>query len=175
MGRNRRRRGIGTGRSHDDDNNDTRSDDDATHVLLESIRSDDNAIKVVSPPVWSIEYVDKIEKKVPDPIISNDTIQSIMKIGLQLVRGALDKISNRNFKKSTKNTSTPPLRNSQHVKPTPIQLRLWPALLSSFDARECSGTSAALNVVGIAPTGTGKHMIISYTEHDAILHSTLLS
>lgn len=155
MGRNRRRRAVGgTDQSHDDE--DARSGDDAILVVLESIscQSSDK----VSPPEWTVELVDSIERETPSPIASNDVIQSVMGVGLQIVRGTLDKISNRHLKKVKKNTSclSSPLRNVEHAKPTPIQLRIWPALLSSFQAREGSVSSATLNVVGIAPTGTGE-------------------
>ncbi len=153
MSRNRRRRAVGTDRSHNDKDS-RRSDDDAIFVLLES------DAKNVSPPAWTAEFYSSIEKESLSPIISSDAIQSVAEIGLFVVRGTLDKISNRRWKKLKKNTGSSSLRNIENVKPTPIQLRIWPALLSSFEATD---SLAALNVVGIAPTGTGENMHDHYT------------
>ena len=158
MGRNRRRRAAGNDRSHDVI--DTRSGDDII-VLLESksTQSSDKAVKAVSPPVWTIDFFDNITEEAPSCIVSSDAIHTVMEVGLQIARGTLDRLSNRLLRKIKKGTACPSvLSNIHHVKPTPIQLRIWPALLFSFQARNCSEASGPLNVVGIAPTGTGANI-----------------
>jgi uncharacterized protein (UPF0218 family) len=106
--------------------------------------------------VWLVNFVESIEIKSPSPINSVDTTPSIMDIGLQIVLGVLDKITSRNQKRSRKTADFSP---SESVNPTPIQVRLWPALLNSFEMKARAEISDALNVVGLAPTGTGKTML----------------
>ena len=146
MGRNKRRR-----ENADDRSNETPEGkaDDFILVFLESKLSDTSDMRL--SPAWTVEFVDSIKMKISKSINSSYTIPSIREIALHLVRGTLDRISSRNSKKLKKNTSSCNIQ----VKPTSIQLRIWPALLSSFEAIDSSETSAALNVVGIAPTGTG--------------------
>ena len=105
--------------------------------------------------VWTVNFVRSIEKKSPQPSTSADATPSVMSIGLQIVRGTIDKLTSRNQKKTMNKTDS-----VLTVKPTPIQLRLWPTLLNSFESKSCINNSTPLNVVGIAPTGTGK--TISY-------------
>jgi hypothetical protein len=159
MGRSRRRPAVGTHRSHNDKDL-RRGGDDAIFVLLESKSKD---AENVYPPAWTAEFCKSIDNESLSPIISSDAVQSVTEIGLFVVRGTLDKISNRRLKKLKKNPGSSSLRNIENAKPTHIQLRIWPALLSSFEATD---SSAALNVVGIAPTGTGEKM------HD---HNTIFS
>lgn len=124
------------------------------------------------PASWSVEYVQEIQKKSPPPISISSRgeeeedvlLLSVKDVGLQMVRGTLERIASRNTKKrSKKNKNGASKSVVVKVKPTPIQLRLWPVLLDSFDKKassseyhgECNN-DGALNVVGIAPTGTGK-------------------
>eukprot|EP00571_Detonula_confervacea_P005098 CAMPEP_0172325280 /NCGR_PEP_ID=MMETSP1058-20130122/53575_1 /TAXON_ID=83371 /ORGANISM="Detonula confervacea, Strain CCMP 353" /LENGTH=658 /DNA_ID=CAMNT_0013041779 /DNA_START=138 /DNA_END=2110 /DNA_ORIENTATION=+ len=140
-------------------NTDSNSCDDSTKdknagiiVHLESNTTDDSDSNIEAPPAWSVEFVENIEKKAPKSTISSDDIPSVQEVGLQMVRSTLGRISSKNRKKSNKNKDLP------SVKPTPIQLMLWPALLNSFESKACAESSDFLNVVGIAPTGTGKTM-----------------
>ena len=123
------------------------------------------------PASWSVEYVQEIQKKSPPPISISSRgeeeedvlLLSAKDVGLQMVRGTLERIASRNTKKRSKKNNGASKSVVVKVKPTPIQLRLWPVLLDSFDKKassseyhgECNN-DGALNVVGIAPTGTGK-------------------
>ena len=62
------------------------------------------------------------------------------------------------------------LQKKSYISPTPVQLQLWPALLSSK------------NCIGIAPTGSGKtlayalplvHLISEYLTSSDIIHSSI--
>lgn len=129
-------------------NHDDGDDDHRIVVHIECAKDDKNP---QPPPVWSTEFVENIQKKLPS------NIPSVSDVGLQLVRGTLEKISSRRCKKlkkkknkgSNQSSSTIIDTTSVAVKPTPIQLRMWPALLHSFESHDKS-----MNVVGIAPTGT---------------------
>ncbi|KAL3781146.1 hypothetical protein ACHAW5_002412 [Stephanodiscus triporus] len=147
MGGNRRRRRKVDACGEDS----TNGRDDKILVRIESSTTADDR-KFDHPPVWSVDFVENIEKKSH----KLDATASIADIGLQIVRGTLDRISRRNHKSSRKNSGFS--SSNMTVKPTPIQLRLWPALLDSFESKARAETSAALNVVGIAPTGTGKNI-----------------
>ena len=122
-------------------------DDDHRIVVHLECAKDVNPLP---PPLWSTEFVEHIEKKLPS------NVPSVTDVGLQLVRGTLEKISSRRYKKvkkknkgSNQSSSVNIDTTSVAVKPTPIQLRMWPALLHSFQRHDKS-----MNVVGIAPTGT---------------------
>jgi len=147
MGGNRRRRRKVNACGEDS----TNGRDDKILVLIESSTAADDR-NFDYPPVWSVDFVENIEKKSH----KLDATTSIADIGLQIVRGTLDRISRRNHKSSRKNSGFS--SSNMTVKPTPIQLRLWPALLNSFESTARAEISAALNVVGIAPTGTGKNI-----------------
>ena len=130
-------------------------DDHRIVVNLECAKDDinNNDVNPLHPPVWSTEFVEHIEKKLPS------NVPSVTDVGLQLVRGTLEKISSRRYKKVKKKNKNSKGSNQSSsvnidttlvaVKPTPIQLRMWPALLHSFQRHDKS-----MNVVGIAPTGT---------------------
>lgn len=111
----------------------------------------ESSTTAVDDAVWSADFVRCIEKKSPQPI--TDAIPSVMSIGLQIVRGTIDKLTSRNQKKTMNKTDS-----DISVKPTPIQMRLWPTLLNSFESKSRINNSTPLNVVGIASTGTGKTM-----------------
>ena len=99
------------------------------------------------PKAWSTAFVENIEKtRLIPPTKSNDE-PSLVDIGLVMVKGTLDRIEILKNNKSKKKSSD---SSSEAAKPTSIQLSLWPALLKSFEA------ASPWNVVGIAPTGTGK-------------------
>ena len=133
-------------------------DDNGTVAHIEFIGTDESHAASTSchQTAWTAESVEKIEKISPKCAISSDgTIPSVMDVGLQMVRGTLERISNRKNKKSRKK-STDSSSYGVKVKPTPVQLRVWPSLLGSFESKSSSDeTLTALNVVGIAPTGSG--------------------
>ena len=117
----------------------------------------------ISPPIWTAEFVENIQKHVPT---SNDVaLPSINDIGLQIVRGTLEKISSKRYKKARKNN-----KSTSSIKATPIQLRLWPALLNSFQS-----TTSQMNVVGISPTGSGKTQSYSIPIITKCVHTLLQS
>jgi hypothetical protein len=120
---------------------------------------------------------------------ATDASSSIAEIGMHIARGALDRISRRGGnrwgrEKSRRTTNgwdnddndagaaggfsskgdDDDATAAGRARPTPVQLRLWPALLHSLESRwsriaKTAGIPApapALNVVGIAPTGTGE-------------------
>ena len=171
MGGNRRRRRRRAGNAPrgggvDDDVTKARDDVGTTILVrMDSSTADDDG--------WSVDYVMSVDGKThvsnADADADDDadaTMSSMTDIGLLIARGTLDRITRRNFKRSRKrgkddvpgggrssveNTAT------NEAKPTPVQLRLWPALLDSLDeSRSHRGRGGALNVVGIAPTGTGE-------------------
>ena len=79
-------------------------------------------------------------------------IPSVVDVGLQMVRGGLERISNQK-NKNNKKKNADILSDEVKVKPTPMQLRLRPVLLESFESKSSSEESSRpLNVVGIAPT-----------------------
>ena len=63
---------------------------------------------------------------------------SVLDIGLQLIRGTLERMSNKQTKKSP--------QSQRAIRPTPVQLALWPHLLGS----------SGQNALGFASTGSGK-------------------
>jgi hypothetical protein len=191
MGGNRRRRRHKAGNAPrggvDDDVTKARDDGGTTMLVrIESSTPDNDGDcdgdNDDHPPAWSVDYVMNVERRNPPPSKSNVDISyadsdadammsSITDIGLLIIRGTLDKITRRNSKRSRKKGkdavtgghSSSDDNITNEAKPTPVQLRLWPALLDSLDesksprGRGGGGVSAGpLNVVGIAPTGTGK-------------------
>ena len=132
------------------------------HLECAKDNNNNNYVNPLPPPVWSTEFVENIEKKLP-----SNVLPSVTDVGLQLVRGTLEKISSRRYKKVKKNkknnkgsnqSSSLNIDTTKSVKPTPIQLRMWPALLHSFESYD------TMNVVGIAPTGTVCLHIISHSD-----------
>ena len=90
--------------------------------------NNNNYVNPLPPPVWSTEFVENIEKKLP-----SNVLPSVTDVGLQLVRGTLEKISSRRYKKVKKNkknnkgsnqSSSLNIDTTKSVKPTPIQLRM---------------------------------------------------
>ena len=74
-------------------------DDHRIVVHLECVKDDNNNyVNPLPPPVWSTEFVENIEKKLP-----SNVLPSVTDVGLQLVRGTLEKISSRRYKKVKKN------------------------------------------------------------------------
>ena len=155
---------------------DTTKSNNGVRVYIESTTD-------VSPPpsAWSANFVQNIDKKTP--IYSNnkddDIIPSVMDIGSQMVKGTLERISSKRNKKARKSSSKDVLQgaSSSDAKPTDVQLNLWPALLHSFQSKVNDSSSTNhhhLNVVGIAPTGTGKTLSYSIPIVSHCLH-TLLS
>ncbi|KAL7542151.1 hypothetical protein ACHAWF_007100 [Thalassiosira exigua] len=141
--------------------------DDEVLVRLESsgaLGDDDNG-DFGLPPSWSVEtVVGAAVGKVKAPATPHEI--PLADIGLDIARGTLGRISSRGHKKARKkNASTscehPSLTSAVSSKPTPIQLKMWPALLHSFEMKSGGKARAAHNVVGIAPTGTGKTMSYS--------------
>ena len=169
---------------------------------------DDGITSNYHPPVWSVDFVENIEgrRKSPESVdvdastttTASGASLSIADIGLHIARGTLDRISKRNNRKHNKSRlttndddddddagGTPGLSSkidddntTAKAKPTPVQLRLWPALLDSLESRWSSRIASTttttgippppaspLNVVGIAPTGTGKKLSL---EREAI-------
>lgn len=127
-----------------------RGDDGAAPLRLEPA-SDDEASAV--PPAWSVDFArDAGAQREDAPLAAAASVDggvpSVRDVGLRVVRGAMDGLSKRSRRKG-------PTKN-RGATPTPVQLRLWPALLHSFELRGGPGRSRAPNVVGIAPTGTGE-------------------
>jgi len=139
--------------------------DTTTHNISVDIETDDNTI-IISPPIWTAEFVENIQKSIPTN--DDDILPSVNDIGLQIVRGTLEKISTKRYKKARKNNKSN--ETSSSVNATPIQLRLWPALLTSFQS-----TTSQMNVVGIAPTGSGKTQSYSIPIISQCIHTLLQS
>lgn len=160
--RRRQREEGGTGKEADVDCKDMcTNENDGIIAYIES--SKDTSYENHDAPTsyktkWTVDYVENIKKISPKCASSSEsiTIPSVMDVGLQMVRGGLERISNQKNKKNKKKNADVSSYEVK-VKPTPIQLRLWPALLESFESKSSSEESSrALNVVGIAPTGSGK-------------------
>ena len=99
------------------------------HLRLELDDPGDGGGAPQAPVVWS-----ESDALVGKRRIARD--DSTTDIGLQLIRGTLERMSS----KQAKTRQSPPA-----IRPTPIQLALWPTLLASEQ-----------NVVGVASTGSGK-------------------
>ena len=136
-------------------------DTTASNISVD-IETDNNTI--TSPPIWTAEFVENIQKNIPT---NEEIIPSLNDIGLQIVRGTLEKISSKKYKKAQKNNKSN--ETSLSVNATPIQLRLWPALLTSFQS------TSQMNVIGIAPTGSGKTQSYSIPIISQCVHTLLQS
>ena len=153
-------KGASSPKSGDDGTKEQNNDADGVIVHLESSSPNSNGSESsgdnnIPPSAWSVEFTQNIGKNTPDQVINADDIPSVNNVGLQMVRGTLQKIASKNRKKRSQK------ENETVVKATPIQLRFWPALLNSFESKSCAEPSAArLNAVGIAPTGSGKKSMI---------------
>mmetsp|Transcript_486 Transcript_486/g.948 ORF Transcript_486/g.948 Transcript_486/m.948 type:complete len:697 (+) Transcript_486:178-2268(+) len=136
---------------HGSDDGASQQLEDGVLIHLESdttrARGEDNDAGVPQP--WSEEFVQKIEKKHLKLVISSGNVPPVTDICLHMVRGTLERISNKSKKK---------IGSAISMKPTPIQLRMWPALLHSLEMKVRAKTASVSNVVGIAPTGSGKTM-----------------
>ncbi|KAL7455447.1 hypothetical protein ACHAWC_006996 [Mediolabrus comicus] len=77
-----------------------------------------------------------------------------------MVKGTLDRLQSKNNKsKRKKDNNESSAAAVTAVTPTSIQLRMWPAMLESFQSQESNKADTATNthnIYGIAPTGTGK-------------------
>jgi hypothetical protein len=197
MGGNRRRRRKASSNTRDDDERAKGRDANAILVRIEysNTTADDDCITSnYHPPVWSVNFVENIEgRKSPDPVDASTTADaslSIADIGLHIARGTLDRISRRNNRRHKKSRTTndddddagagvsskSDDNTTAKAKPTPVQLRLWPALLDSLESRWSSRIASTttttgipppaspLNVVGIAPTGTGKKLSLELSR-----------
>jgi superfamily II DNA/RNA helicase len=103
-------------------------------------------------PEWSIDYVPNINTSASALASKSEAAPSFKDISDCMVKGTLDRIqSKKNKSKRKSNEST----SNVTVTPTPIQLRMWPAMLESFQA--LIGESKSLhNIHALAATGTGK-------------------
>ena len=113
-----------------------------------SIASEDDVL-----PQWSIDYVQSITTSVA-ALTSNKHAASFTDIAEVMVKGTLDRIQSKKNKSKRKTKQS----ISTAVTPTSIQLRMWPAMISSLQAQESSNTLYMRNIYGIAATGTGKTM-----------------
>ena len=104
---------------------DTKDTTTQSHNISVDIETDDDNT-ITSPPIWTAEFVENIQKNIPT---NEKIIPSVNDIGLQIVRGTLEKISTKRNKKAQKNNKS---NETSSVNATPIQLQLWPALLTSF-------------------------------------------
>ena len=177
-GNRRRRRKAGTNTRDDNDERAKGRDDNAILVRIEysSTHSDDDGITSnYHPPVWSVDFVENIEgRKSPESVdvdASTTTASaslSIADIGLYIARGTLDRISKRNNRKHKKSRTTSndddddagvtglsskidDDNTTAKAKPTPVQLRLWPALLDSLESRWSSRIASTTTTTGIPP------------------------
>ena len=73
-------------------------DTTASNISVD-IETDNNTI--TSPPIWTAEFVENIQKNIPT---DEEVVPSINDIGLQIVRGTLEKISSKR-KKARKNNN----------------------------------------------------------------------
>ena len=106
-------------------------------------------------PEWSIDYVQDINASAAALASKSEAAPSFKDVSEYMVKGTLDRIqSKKNKSKRKSNEST----SNVTVNPTSIQLRMWPAMLTSLQAQESRETSSMHNIYGIAATGTGKTM-----------------
>ncbi|KAL9189480.1 hypothetical protein ACHAXT_009155 [Thalassiosira profunda] len=150
MGGNKRRRGA---------------DDKACASTAEDDGSEDGVLAQLEPraagggdaeirPAWPLDFLQHADARAPAAIVVSDNVPSVENIGRHIARRTLERMQRRQRKKSKKRE----VGDAPVVTPTPIQLRLWPALLRSFELKESPESSDPVNAVGIAPTGSGKTM-----------------
>lgn len=160
MGRNRRRRKGKT--LSDGIADDGVGDSEAAIVvrLEESHQKANTDGDGFAPPTWTVEFVQNIEKIEPSDLLGSVNAPSVMDIGLQIVRGTLERMSEKKHRQSKNQSSYGVSSSTVKLTPSPVQLRMWPALLTSFESnvQPNKGISSAWNVVGIAQTGSGKTM-----------------
>lgn len=123
------------------------ANDGVLYYLESDVPSDDTLVS----PAWSCDLVQKIDRKQLSETFNSENIPQLTDIGMFIVRGTLDRMEKQKHKKAKKKNFSTSSSVNKTLKPTNIQLRIWPALLESYESK-------ALNVVGIAPTGTGKTM-----------------
>jgi superfamily II DNA/RNA helicase len=119
-----------------------KSSDDAKVATADGVcvRKDPDDCASAIPTAWSEDSIQNATKVQLNPSLD------VSAIGLQLALGtmeALEKKSNKKCKDSTTRIQ---------IKPSPIQLNLWPLLLDSLQ----SPSEKCNNILGIAPTGSGK-------------------
>ncbi|KAL3799272.1 hypothetical protein HJC23_012997 [Cyclotella cryptica] len=126
--------------------------DDGVHVRQEPADCQSSI-----SPAWSTEFVQRVEDKSKSKGLHRSLGMS--EIGLQLVRGTFEVMEKR-LKKKTKYS----LSSSVQLKPSPIQLNMWPLLLGSYESangEKNQSMSDSCNVIGIAQTGSGKTLSYS--------------
>ena len=113
-------------------------------------------------PEWSIDYVQGINTTLSALVstASND-VPSFNDISECMVKGTLDRLQSKKNKSKRKkiNNNESSAAAVTVVTPTSIQLRMWPAMLQSFQSQEFNKADTSTNthnIYGIAPTGTGK-------------------
>jgi len=123
---------------------------DDAQIRLEFIDPEDCGTDAAAVPVVWSESDALVEKR----RIARD--DSTMAVGLQLIRGTLERMSSKQTKKS-------PRKSPPAIRPKPIQLALWPSLLTSEQ-----------NVVGVASTGSGKTLAYAIPAVAKCIRSLLL-
>ena len=111
-------------------------------------------------PEWTIDYVQGINTAVS--ALVSTRVPSFNDISECMVKGTLDRLQSKKNKSKRKkdNNNESSASAATAVTPTSIQLRMWPAMLQSFQSQESNkadtSTNTHNNIYGISPTGTGK-------------------
>lgn len=105
-----------------------------------SVRQQPDESPSAIPTAWSADYVRDATKT------QLNSSLDVSEIGVQLALGSMEALQKKSNKKCKDSTTR------IHIKPTPIQLNMWPLLLDSLQ----SSSDKCNNVIGIAPTGSGK-------------------
>ena len=130
------------------------------HVCIRQEPDDDD--ENMCPEAWSVDSVQKANKLQLNP--SN----SVSEIGLQLARGIMEAMQKKSNKKSKGDS------NRIQLKPTPIQLNMWPQLLNSLQLMSVSEDKMkSKNVIAISQTGSGKTLSYCLPVLASCIHKLL--
>ena len=127
------------------------------------IRQEPDDGENMGPGAWSVDYVQDGNK------LQLNSSNTILEIGLQLARGIMEAMQKKSNKKS-KGAS-----NGIQLKPTPIQLNIWPQLLNSLQLMSVNSEDKmkSKNVIAISQTGSGKTLSYCLPVLASCIHKVL--
>jgi ATP-dependent RNA helicase DDX5/DBP2 len=104
-------------------------------------------------PEWSIDHVQSMNASAAALTSKSEAAPSFKDISDCMVKGTLDRIQSKKNKSKRKSSESTP---NVTLTPTHIQLRMWPAMLNSFQSLIGEESKSLHNIQGLAATGTGK-------------------
>lgn len=159
MGKNKRRRKEGSKQEHVAGSTVVATTEEGIVYHLEdasaNITSDAQSL-----PEWSIDYVQSINTTVSALVsTTSNIVPSFNDISECMLKGTLDRLQSKKNKSKKRKDNNESASAVKGVTPTSIQLRMWPAMLQSFQSQNSNKEDTSThthNIYGIAPTGTGK-------------------